>query len=70
MVELEQLRTRIDEQAQRVWDRAAIAAWLKGVAEGGIAPKTLDRKELVASKEHVLERVQKRAEECTYLSGI
>ncbi len=70
MVELEQLKARIDEQAAKVCDKASIAAWLKGVAEGEIAPKTLDKKALVASKQSVLAGVQKRAEECTYLSGI
>ena len=70
MVEYKQLNEKIRRQAEKVWDVASIGAWLRGITANGIPKKTLDLKEIANHKEQVLDRVQLRAEECTFLSHV
>jgi C_GCAxxG_C_C family probable redox protein len=57
------LRARAQELAERAWDVPAIEARYRKLAEEGIPAKTLNRDEILAKKEQILDRVQKRGEE-------
>jgi len=70
MVEYEQLNEKIQKQAEKAWDIASIGTWLRRITANGIPKKTLDREEIANNKEQILDRVQLRAEECTFLSHI
>ncbi len=58
---------KIEELGKREWDDNAIKARVNGFLSGGIPKKRLDKAELVAHKEEILERVQRRAEEYNYI---
>ncbi|HEX77587.1 MAG TPA: C_GCAxxG_C_C family protein [Dehalococcoidia bacterium] len=62
------LKARVQELTQRVWDLPAIKARYSRLAQEGIPRKTLHRDEIIAHKQEILERVQKRAEEYEFLS--
>jgi C_GCAxxG_C_C family probable redox protein len=68
MADYEALKARVQELAERDWDRPAIEARYQKLAAGGIPRKTLDREELLAHKEQILDRVQRRAEEYNFLT--
>ena len=70
MVDYKQLNDKIQRQAEKVWDVTSIGVWLKRITANGIPQKTLDLKEIANHKEHILDRVQLRAEECTFLSHV
>jgi len=63
MADYEALKKRVDELAERAWDVPAIEARYKKLAAEGIPRKTLDRDEILADKQQILDRVQRRAEE-------
>ncbi|UCG67357.1 MAG: C-GCAxxG-C-C family protein [Deltaproteobacteria bacterium] len=67
MADYEALKTRVQELAERVWDVPAIEARFKKLAAEGIPRKTLDRNEILANKQEILDRVQRRAEEYNFL---
>jgi C_GCAxxG_C_C family probable redox protein len=60
------LKKKVDELAAREWDVAAIEARVNKLAKEGIPKKKLDPKELLANKQQILDRVQRRAEEYNY----
>jgi C_GCAxxG_C_C family probable redox protein len=68
MVDYEELRARVQKQAEKAWDVPAIEAWFKKLTEEGIPKKRLNREEIIAGKEKILERVQQRGEECEFMS--
>jgi len=68
MVDKEMFNKEIQELAERAWDTEAISAWFNKLSEEGIPRKTLLREEIIANKEEVLERVQRKGEECEFLS--
>ena len=68
MADDEVLKARVQELADKVWDVPAIEDRLKKLAREGIPRKTLPADEILANKQQVLERVQRRAEEYEYLS--
>ncbi len=68
MADYEALKTRVQELAERVWDAPAIEARIKKLAAEGIPKKTLDRDEILANKQQILDRVQRRAEEYNFIS--
>ncbi len=68
MVDYELLRARVQELAEREWDMEAILARYRRMAEEGIPRKTLAPEEMLANKEQILDRVQRRAEEYNYLA--
>jgi C_GCAxxG_C_C family probable redox protein len=68
MADYEALRARVQELAERNWDRPAIEARYKRLAAEGIPRKTLDRDEILANKEQILDRVQRWAEEYNFLA--
>jgi C_GCAxxG_C_C family probable redox protein len=67
MADYEALRERVDELAARDWDVPGLEARVRKLSAEGIPKKTLDRDELLASKEQVLDRVQRRAEEYNFI---
>src|SRR4030043_892627 len=67
MVEQEELRARVQELAERVWDVPAIEARVKKLAAEGIPRKKLNPKELLANKQQIIDRVRQRAEEYNFI---
>ena len=68
MADYEALRARVEELAERPWDIPAIEARFKRLAEEGIPSKTLNRDEILANKQQILDRVQQRAEEYNFIT--
>ncbi|MEJ2733766.1 MAG: C-GCAxxG-C-C family protein [Anaerolineae bacterium] len=68
MADYEALKIKVQELAERNWDRPAIEARYQKLAAEGIPRKTLDREEILAHKEEILDRVQRRAEEYNFLA--
>ncbi len=68
MADYEVLQTRVQELAERDWDFPAIEARIKRLATEGIPKKTLSREEILANKQQILERVQRRGEEYNLLA--
>ena len=68
MADYEALKKRVQELAEKAWDRQAIESWYKKLATEGIPRKKLDRDAILANKPQILERVQRRGEECEFLS--
>jgi C_GCAxxG_C_C family probable redox protein len=67
MADYEALKARVQELAERVWDVPALEARVKKLAAEGIPKKKLDPKEMLANKEQILDRVQRRAEEYNFI---
>ena len=68
MADYEALKIRVQELAEKVWDVPAIEARFKKMAEEGIPRKTLNRNEILANKQQILDRVQQRGEEYNFLA--
>ena len=68
MADYEALKARVQELAERVWDMPAIEARYKKLAAEGILKKKLDRNEILANKQQILDRVQRRGEEYNFLA--
>ena len=67
MADYEALKAKVDELAERDWDVPALEARIKKLAVEGIPKKTLNRDEILANKEQILDRVQRRAEEYNFI---
>ena len=67
MADYEALKARVQELAEREWDVPALEARVKELAAKGIARKKLDAKEILANREQILDRVQRRAEEYNFI---
>ena len=68
MADYEALKARVQELAERDWDVPAIEARVKKLTREGIPKKKLDPKEIVANKEQILDRVQRRGEEYNFIA--
>ena len=68
MVDYEALEARVQELGEREWDLPAIEARYKKMAAEGIPKKTLNRDEVLANRQQILDRVQRRAEEYNFLA--
>jgi C_GCAxxG_C_C family probable redox protein len=68
MADYEALKAKVQELAERDWDLPAIEARYKKLAAQGIPQKTLDRAEVLANKQQILDRVQRRGEEYNFLA--
>ncbi len=68
MADYEALKAKVDELAERAWDVPALEARYKKLAAEGIPRQTLDRAEILATKEQILDRVQRRGEEYNFLA--
>jgi len=61
------LKKRADELGNRVWDVAGLEARIRKLSAEGIPHKSLDPKDIVARKQEILDRVQRRAEEYNFI---
>jgi C_GCAxxG_C_C family probable redox protein len=67
MADYAALRKKVDELAERAWDVPTLEARVKKLAAEGIPKKKLDPKEILANKEQILDRVQRRGEEYNFI---
>lgn len=67
MADYEALKARVQELAERDWDVPALEARVKNLAAEGIPKKTLNRDEILANKQQILDRVQQQAEEYNFI---
>jgi C_GCAxxG_C_C family probable redox protein len=67
MADYAALKRKVDELAARDWDEPGLQARIRKLAAEGIPRKTLDRDEMLANKEQILDRVQRRAEEYNFI---
>ncbi len=68
MTDYAALKKKVDGLAQRAWDVPTIEARVKKLAAEGIPQKMLDPKEILANKEQILDRVQRRGEEYNFIA--
>jgi len=68
MADYKALKARVQELAERVRDVPNIEAWFKRLTAEGIPRKTLLKDKVIAKKQQILERIQRRAEEGEFLS--
>jgi len=66
MADYEALKAKVKELAERDWDVANIAARHQKLLVDGIPLKVLNREEIVANKQEILDRIQQRAEEYNF----
>jgi C_GCAxxG_C_C family probable redox protein len=64
----ELLKARLEELEERHWDLDAIEARFKRLVEEGLPREAINRDEVIAHKEEILDRVQRRAEEYCYVT--
>lgn len=67
MADYEALKIRVQELAQRQWDVPALEARIKKLETEGIPRKNLVPAEMLANREQILDRVQRRAEEYNFI---
>jgi C_GCAxxG_C_C family probable redox protein len=67
MADYRALKARVQELAERDWNVPVLEARVRKLAAEGIPKKTLNRDEILANKEQVLDRVQQRAEEYNFI---
>ena len=68
MTEHEPLKARLQELAERHWDLSAIESRFKSLAEEGLSKGAIPSDEMIARKEEILDRIQRRGEEYCYLT--
>jgi C_GCAxxG_C_C family probable redox protein len=68
MADYAALKKKVDELAARDWDEPGLQARIRKLAAEGIPKKKLDRDEILANKEQILDRVQRRAEEYNFVT--
>ncbi len=68
MADYEALKKRVDELAARDWDEPGLQARIRKLMAEGIPRKTLNPDEVLANREEILERVQRRAEEYNFVT--
>jgi C_GCAxxG_C_C family probable redox protein len=68
MADYDSLKTRVQELSERAWDVEAIEARIRKLSKEGIPKKALNRDEVIANKEQILDRVQQRAEEYNFIT--
>ena len=69
MADYEALKKKVQELVDRDWDTEATNAWFSKLNAEGIPRKTLLKEEMIASKGEILDRVQRKAEECEFLGN-
>ena len=68
MADQNTLKEKVEELAERAWDVAAIEARFRKLTQENIIKKELNRNEVIAGKQEILDRVQRRGEEYEFLS--
>jgi C_GCAxxG_C_C family probable redox protein len=67
MADYEALKKRVDELAARDWDEPGLQARIRKLTVEGIPKKTLNGDEVLANRQQILDRVQRRAEEYNFI---
>ena len=67
MPDIARLKKRVRELADRDWDVPAIEAKLKKLTAAGIPKKKLEPKAMLANKDEIIQRVQRRAEDYNFI---
>jgi len=67
MADYDELKAKVQELEERVWDVHAIEDRFRKLEAEGIPRKTLNWDEILAGKEEILHRVQRRAEEYNFI---
>ncbi len=70
LVDREKIMARVNEQAEKKRDTESIRAWVGRLSRDGIPARGIDSAEAVRRKPEVLDLVQRKAEDCTYLGRI
>ncbi len=70
MVDRERLMARVREQAEKRFDTESIGVWLSKLTKDGIPSRGISPAEAIKRKQEVLDLVQRRAEDCTFLGRI
>ncbi|MBP2666418.1 MAG: putative redox-active protein [Firmicutes bacterium] len=65
----QKIQMKLQELAERRWDLPAIEARCKAFAFQGIPRKNFNRDEIIANREQILDRVQRRGEEYNFFAG-
>ncbi len=68
MADYRALKARVKELAERDWDLPAIEARYKKITANGISRKRVSRDEILAQKQQILDRVQRRGEEYNFFA--
>jgi C_GCAxxG_C_C family probable redox protein len=68
MAEIEALRLRVQELAQRNWDVPALEARIKRLTAEGMPRAKHSREKILAHRPQILDRVQRRAEEYNFIA--
>ena len=68
MADYNALKTKVQELADRDWDKAVIEARVKKLLADGMPKKDLDPQDLLSNKQQILDRVQRRAEEYNWIA--
>ena len=68
MADYEALKAKAQALAEKKWDLPAIESRYRRLVSEGIPRKSLDRAEILARKQEILDRVQRRGEEYELLS--
>ena len=68
MTDYDALKRKVQELADRDWDKSSIEGRVKKLFDNGIPKKDLDLKDLVSNKQQILDRVQLRAEEYNWVA--
>ena len=63
-----EIKSKVEELGARAWDVEGITAHFRKLQKEGIPPKALDREEILANREQILDRVQQRAEEYNFIT--
>jgi C_GCAxxG_C_C family probable redox protein len=69
MANLKELHARLEELAERKWNMPAIEARCRIITDRGIPKRQLSRDSIIAEKQQILNRVQRRAEEYNFFAG-
>ena len=67
MPNIETLKLRVQQLAERDWDVPALEARVKKLTKEGIPRKTRKRDDILANKQQILDRVQQEAEEYNFI---
>lgn len=62
------IKAKVEELGAREWDAEGITARFRKLQKEGIPQKSLDKDKLVAHREEILDRVQRRAEEYNFIT--
>jgi len=68
MADNDELKAKVKDLEDRVWDVPAIEDRFRKLEGEGIPRKTLNRDEILANREEILDRVQRRAEEYNFIT--